>query len=185
MTIMIMPTNAMVIQNDGLLGKSLAGGKSRAFRIDRLEVITYDKMYGHLCKDPEFFKDYNIIVDEFHMLATSSSVRHEELLSILLRREVEFKELKLISATMRDEWFSFLDMVSATPIDVVRYIDINRKPHINFVYGLPELLTTERSIIFMNDKIKMKQLLVHYRDLGFKCIELYSDMNINHLRVKR
>ena len=178
MTVMIMPTNAMVIQNDGLQGKSLTGKKARAFRRDRLEVITYDKMYGHLCVDPNFFKDYNIIIDEFHILATSSSVRHEELLSILLRREVEFKELKLISATMRDEWFYFLDSVSATPIDVIRYIDINRKPHINFVYGLPELLTTERSLIFMNDKIKMKQLLVHYRALGFKCIELYSGMKI-------
>ncbi len=178
MTIMIMPTNAMVIQNDGLLSKSLTGKKARAFRKDKLEVITYDKMYGHLCQDPEFFKDYNIIIDEFHILATSSSVRHEELLSMLLRREVEFKELKLISATMRDEWFYFLDSVSATPIDAIRYIDVNRKPHINFVYGLPKLLTTERSLIFMNDKIKMKQLLVHYGDLGFECIELYSGMKI-------
>ena len=178
MTVMIMPTNAMVMQNDGLLGKSLVGKKDRPFRTDRLEVITYDKMYGHLKNNPNFFEDYNIIIDEFHILATSSNVRHEDLLSILLRREVPFKELKLISATMRDEWFDSLDYVSATPIDVIRYIDVNRNPHINFVYGLPELLTTERNLIFMNDKVKMKQMLVHYRALGFECIELYSGMKI-------
>ncbi len=178
MTIMIMPTNAMVIQNKGLLSKSLSGSKARPFRTDRLEVITYDKMYGHLSSNPDFFEDYNIIIDEFHLLATSSSSIHKDLLSILLRREVKFKELKLISATMRDEWFDYLDIVSATPIDAVRYIDINRKPHINFVYGLPELLLSERTLIFINDKVKMKQLLVHYRDLGFKCIELYSGMKI-------
>ena len=102
-TVMLMPTNALVRQNKGLIAENKAKDGERSKWIQRhtskCDYMTYDKFLGH--SHHEDMSDINIIIDEAHLILASLSDEHYSLLEKRFTRKLEYKELKLISATLR------------------------------------------------------------------------------------
>ena len=144
MTIMVLPTTAMVIQNGGLV----AGTSWHGLNPYACNYMTYDKLAGHL-KERKSIAEYSIIIDEVHLLLGSTDPVQLYLIDMLFNRKVEFRELKCLSATLLPEKISlFLPKCS-----IFRYKDLNRSPLITFVQKIPKPLAHERTLIYYNAKI--------------------------------
>ena len=144
-TIMLMPTNALVKQNHGITaGTFLEENNSFETFLDttKCNYMTYSKFAGHV-KNADFSK-WNIIWDEAHLILTTIDERYLELIRLLMLRKIEYKELKLVSATIRAETLCiFASAIQKNnpnhpPIDVIKYIDTNRSLHLNFVNAIPK-----------------------------------------------
>jgi len=164
-TIMLMPTNAMVIEKEGLvsLNKALEiNSETKTYRIGwqdidttKCDYMTYDKFFGHVKEHPTRSSDFNIIIDEAHVLFASDQKDYQELVRALLSREIQYKELKLISATLRVESLAFFNH----KFDINIYQNKNFAPHIHFVRKFPKVEPTERTLIFINSVDKMYQIM--------------------------
>lgn len=164
-TLMLMPSNSMVVQNNGLLSKDKASEyetntkkyRTQWHQIDnsKCDYMTYDKFYGHVVKGNEFVANMNIIIDEAHILFASDREEYQELVKALLNREVEYRELKLISATLRVET---LALFTKHKFDVNIYQKKDFAPHIHFVNEFPKVNPDERTLIFINSTDKMYQI---------------------------
>lgn len=164
-TLMLMPSNSMVVQNNGLLSKDKASEyetntkkyRTQWHQIDnsKCDYMTYDKFYGHVVKGNEFVANMNIIIDEAHILFASDREEYQELVKALLEREIEYKELKLISATLRVET---LALFTRYKFDVNIYQKKDFAPHIHFVNEFPKVNPDERTLIFINSTDKMYQI---------------------------
>lgn len=181
-TIMLMPTNSLVRQNGGLLAKDKAedGERSRwdEIRTDRCEYMTYHKFAGHMKR--EDISNFNIIIDEAHLLLGSIDEIYHELINTLLMRKINYKELKLISATLRTE---VLDMYNRNiaemdsnyaGLSVKRYIDTNKNIRIIFTTQIPKIEIGKKTLFFINSKDKMIQIEEYYK-------EHYSEVRVTKL----
>ncbi|MEA3228753.1 MAG: hypothetical protein U9P38_06760, partial [Campylobacterota bacterium] len=163
-TIMLMPTNALVRANGGLIApnSSLEGDRTKwsELHTDRCDYMTYDKFAGHL--QYEDISNINIIIDEAHNLLSSDKELYQMLIMKLLKRQKEYRELKLITATLRLE---ILEFYKDVVFDTIYYIKEGFKPHINFVYQFPKIDPTKRTLIFLNslDKIYVIQKYLRER----------------------
>lgn len=144
MTIMVLPTTAMVIQNNGLI----AGTSWHGLNPFVCNYMTYDKLAGHL-KEHKSIEEYSIIVDEVHLLLGSTDPVQLYLIDTLFNRRVKFRELKCLSATLLPEKISLL----LPKCSIFRYKDLNRSPLITFVQKIPKPLSHERTLIYYNAKI--------------------------------
>lgn len=185
-TIMLMPTNALVIQNGGIVSSEMAQRyeedentsyipRTEWYEINKniCEYMTYDKFYGHISsRTPEDISSFNIIIDEAHNLIGSDNERHQELIMKLLERKVKYKELKLISATLRLEILGFY---KHTIFDVRVYRKTDFNPHIHFVYQIPAINPTQRTLMFINSIDKMLLIEKH-------CKKKYKDIAVCIIR---
>lgn len=163
-TIMLMPTNALVRQNGGMIAsaKALAGERSQWKHLHRhcCDYMTYDKFSGHM--QHEDLSDFNIIIDEAHLLIASDKKEHYDLLKALFCRDIAYKELKLISATFRKE---VLEMYNSDfPLLVNQYIKDDYLPTIRFTTQLPIINTSMRTLFFINSKDKIIQIKEHFEE---------------------
>jgi len=180
-TIMLMPTTAMVRQKKGMIAQEKAKGDERCnwdqLVVDKCEYMTYDKFHGHSLR--EDMPDINIIIDEAHIILASRSERHYELLRNLFTRAYEYKELKLISATLRPE---VLGVYNYRPevLQVTQYISTNFNPTIQFTKKLPKIDTTVKTLFFINSIDKMVQVKEYYEEkyAGLQAILLSADGEI-------
>lgn len=183
-TIMLMPSNSMVLQSDGMisLNKALELDEKniRKYRTQweqlhtsKCDYMTYDKFYGHVIEGRESVSDMNIIIDEAHILIASDNERYQKLIIALLNRTVQFKGLKLISATLRVET---LALFKKHKFDVHVYQKKDFAPHIHFVTKFPKVAPKERTLIFINSTDKMYQIEKHLKDKyqGIKVMTLKS-----------
>lgn len=172
-TIMLFPTNALVQQYDGLMANKYkkVGVKSDWTDISTAQCayMTYDKFAGHM--KHENISEFNIILDEAHLLLLSIEDRYVELVRKLFLREIEYRELKLVSATLRHE---ILDLYHRhickkdsrnLGLNVMRYIQADRELHINFVTNIPKITPDIKTLFFVNSKAKMIQVKEYYRAL--------------------
>lgn len=161
-TIMLMPTNAMVREHAGMLSEKVAkvGERSRwnEIRTDRCDYMTYDKFTGHL-KHSDMSK-FNIIIDEAHLVLSSDRDIDYELLETLFTRRKAYKELKLISATIRQEILHFYN--DEGRIDAIRYIKKSFNPTVQFSTLIPPITANVRTLFFINSIDKMIQIAEHY-----------------------
>lgn len=165
-TIMLMPTNAMVIEKDGIVSSKKAeeiNTDTKKYRtawedIDKTkcDYMTYDKFYGHVKERLTRSSDFNIIIDEAHLLFASDNEDYQKLAKALLDRSISFKELKLISATLRVDSLAFF---SNYKFDINVYQNEHFAPHIHFVRKFPKVEPTERTLIFINSVDKMYQIV--------------------------
>lgn len=181
-TLMLMPSNSMVVQNNGLLSKDKASEyetntkkyRTQWHQIDnsKCDYMTYDKFYGHVIMGRESTTNMNIIIDEAHILFASDREEYKELVNALLEREIEYKELKLISATLRTET---LALFTRYKFDVNIYQKKDFAPHIHFVNEFPKVNPDERTLIFINSTDKMYQIEGYLKNK-------YSDINLTFAR---
>lgn len=178
-TIMLMPTNAMVIEKNGLVSHT----KALEFKTDtkiyrtnwddidktKCDYMTYDKFYGHVVGSGEFIDDMNIIIDEAHLLFASDNERYQELFIALLKRTIQYKELKLISATLRVESLAFFKHT----FDINVYQNKHFTPHIHFLRKFPKVEPKERTLMFINSVDKMYQI-VEYLQKKYKNIKVMT-----------
>ena len=179
-TIMLMPSNAMVIQNGGLVSQIKAlefQEQDKTFRtewkdinITKCDYMTYDKFYGHVKKYPTLSSAFNIIIDEAHMLFASDKEDYQELVMALLSRKIHHKELKLISATLRVEGFALFNKYK---FDINVYQKKDFTPHIYFTKEFPKVEPTERTLIFINSVDKMYQI-EDYLEKKYKDIKIMT-----------
>lgn len=101
----------------------------------KCDYMTYDKFYGHVVGSGAFIDDMNIIIDEAHLLFASDNERYQKLVFALLKRTIQYKELKLISATLRVESLAFFKHT----FDINVYQNIHFTPHIHFVRKFPKV----------------------------------------------
>jgi hypothetical protein len=86
-------------------------------------------------------------------------------------RKIEYKELKLVSATIRAETLCiFASAIQKNnpnnpPIDVIKYIDTNRSLHLNFVNAIPKYEKGIKTLFFVNSKMKMIQVKEFYKKI--------------------
>lgn len=171
-TIMLMPSNSMVLQNNGLLSlkkvleidpNNVNKYRTQWDQIDnsKCEYMTYDKFYGHIIGAKEDISNMNIIIDEAHLLLANNKEEYKDLAMALLDRTVEFKELKLISATLRVET---LALFTKQQFDVHIYQKKGFAPHIYFVKKFPKVDPTQRTLIFINSVDKMYQIEKYLKD---------------------
>jgi hypothetical protein len=171
-TIMLMPSNAMVLQNDGMisLNKALELDKNNTKKyrtqwdqIDKTkcDYMTYDKFYGHVIEGSESVSNMNIIIDEADILLASDNKRYQKLAIALLKKDVVFKELKLISATLRVETLALFHQYE---FDINIYQKKDFAPHIYFVKEFPKVDSEQRTLIFINSVDKMYQIEKHLKD---------------------
>lgn len=171
-TIMLMPSNAMVIQNNGIisLDKALELDEHNTSKyrtqwneIDKTkcDYMTYDKFYGHVIEGHSSITNMNIIVDEAELLLASNNELYKKLAIALLNRTIEFKELKLISATLRVETLALFNNYA---FDVHIYQRKDYNPHINFVKEFPKINPKECTLIFINSVDKMLQIERYLKD---------------------
>ena len=164
-TLMLMPSNSMVIQNGGIVSPAKAvelKEQGRTFRVaweqidkTKCDYMTYDKFYAHVVNGRKSAADLNIIIDEAHLLFASDNERYQELAKALLERTIDYKELKLISATLRVESFA---LFSKYEFDINVYQKKDFTPHIHFTRVFPKVEPTERTLIFINSVDKMYQI---------------------------
>lgn len=164
-TLMLMPSNSMVIQNGGVVsGKKAAELKeqNKDFRTDwkdidttKCDYMTYDKFYGHVVEGHNSAGNYNIIIDEAHLLLATDNERYQKLAMALLDRKIQYKELKFISATLRVEGFA---LFNKHKFDIHIYQKKDFTPHIHFTKVFPKVKPTERTLIFINSVDKMYQI---------------------------
>lgn len=179
-TIMLMPSNAMVIEKDGIVSAKKAeeiNTETKKYKtawkdIDKTkcEYMTYDKFYGHVMGVKESVANMNIIIDEAHLLLANDSERYQKLAMALLNRTIEYKELKLISATLRVE---SLALFSNHKFDINVYQNEHFAPHIHFVKKFPKVEPTERTLIFINSVDKMYQI-AEYLEKKYKNIKIMT-----------
>lgn len=172
-TIMLFPTNALVQQYNGLLANKYKreGVKSDWTDIgtEQCAYMTYDKFAGHIKR--EDISEFSIILDEAHLLLLSIEDKYIELIQKLFLRKIQYRELKLVSATLRPEILDLYHrgILAKDPrnlgFDVVRYIDSNRKLHINFVTHIPKITPDIKTLFFINSKAKMIQVKEYYRTI--------------------
>ena len=186
-TIMLMPTNSLVRQNGGLLAKDRAEENERSrwneIRTDRCEYMTYNKFAGHMSR--EDIGNFNIIIDEAHLLLGSIDEIYHELINSLLMRKIQYKELKLISATLRIEVLdmynrNITEMISSyTGLSVRRYIDTNKNIRIIFTPQIPKIEVGKKTLFFINSKDKMIQIEEYYNKYHpeIRVIKLSADEN--------
>lgn len=178
-TIMLMPTNAMVIEKDGLVsvGKALEiNTETKIYRTEwkdidtsKCDYMTYDKFYGHVKKHLTLSSEFNIIIDEAHVLFASDNEVYQELVMALLNRKIHYKELKLISATLRVESLALFKHT----FDINVYQNEHFAPHIHFVKKFPKVEPKERTLIFINSVDKMYQI-VEYLEKKYKNIKIMT-----------
>jgi len=172
-TIMLFPTNALVQQYNGLMANKY---KKEGFKSDwkdmstsKCDYMTYDKFLGHT--KYEDISSFNIILDEAHLLLLSIEDHYVELVRKLLLREIEYRELKLVSATLRPE---VLDLYHrgickkksrSLGFDVMCYIHTSRELHINFVTHIPKITPEIKTLFFVNSKSKMIQVKEYYKSI--------------------
>lgn len=163
-TIMLMPTNALVRQNDGMISHSRAREGERVswnqLRSDRCDYMTYDKFRGHMERND--LSQFNIIIDEAHLVLSSTSEIHYELLKALFTRSFEYKELKLISATIRPEVLELYDN-NENELSVCQYIKEGYSPTIQFTKTYPLINPSIKTLFFINSIDKMLQLEEHFK----------------------
>ena len=158
-TIMLMPTNALVRQNDGMISTANARANERSswdeLRTDRCDYMTYDKFAGHMMR--EDLSQFNIIIDEANLLLSSTAEVHYKLAEALFTRSFCYKELKLISATLRPE---VLELYSSeeTPLRVQRYLKQGYTPQIHFSSLCPPITPHQRTLFFINSVDKILQM---------------------------
>lgn len=180
-TIMIMPSNSMVVQNDGMISLNKAleldVNNTNKYRtqwnelmLTKCDYMTYDKFYGHIIGGKESIVDMNIIIDEAHLLLANNKEEYKNLVMALLNRKVNFKELKLISATLRVETLS---LFNKHIFDVNIYQKKNFAPHIHFVTEFPKVDPTQRTLIFINSVDKMYQIEKYLND-KYNAIKIIS-----------
>ena len=91
-TIMLMPTNAMVREHGGMIasGKALPGERTSwsEVRTDTCEYMTYSKFAGHM--KHEDLSNFNIIIDEVHLILQSDNDIEYEVLKILFDRTIDY-----------------------------------------------------------------------------------------------
>lgn len=170
-TIILVPTNAIVRQHNGMIShNSVQTGERDSWkdiRTSSSEYMTYDKFAGHIIH--ENISNFNVIIDEAHLVLASLNEIYYGFLKKLLLREVEYKELKLISATLRKE---ILEMYSEhiflhnniNTFNVRKYYNPNRFPKINFVKAIPKISASEKTLFFINSKDKMIQIKDYYKE---------------------
>lgn len=155
-TIMLMPTNLMVREHSGMVSEAIAkpGERCKWHEVDttKCDYMTYDKFLGHSYH--EDMSDLNIIIDEAHIILASLSDIHYELLDRLFNRKFDYKELKLISATLRKEILEIYDYRANEPMQVNQYIDTNFTPTIQFTRTIPDL-KGKRTLFFINSMDKI------------------------------
>jgi len=188
-TIMLMPTNTMVRQNGGLVSKEIVqkGERCEWNEVDtsKCDYMTYDKFLGHSYH--EDMSDLNIIIDEAHIVLASMSDVHYDLLDRLFERKFKYKELKLISATLRPEILDIYDYREKEPMQVIQYINKNLNPHIQFSTTIPNLKDKyglfKKTLFFINSKDKILQIKEFYeaRYQGIKIVIITADSPIPNL----
>lgn len=162
-TIMLMPTNALVRQNGGMIAATKAQQGERSsweeLQTHRCEYMTYDKFAGHMMR--EDLSEFNIIIDEAHLLLSSTSEVHYKLVEALFLRTFNYKELKLISATIRPE---ILELYSGNEysLNIKQYLKQSYAPHIQFTATCPPVTPDMRTLFFINsiDKILQMQAIL-------------------------
>jgi len=168
-TLMLMPTNALVRQNGGLVSKTKAfdGERTEWNQIDRskCDYMTYNKFLGHLLVRADI-SDMNIIIDEAHLLLISDNPTYSELAKILFTRSTPYKELKLITATIRDEvldfYSQFIKAKTGNDMSVCKYVKANSEPLQIFCYDkIPQIDPSKKTLFFLNSKIKILQMKQH------------------------
>lgn len=179
-TLMLMPSNSMVIQNGGLVSQIKAlefQEQDKTFRTEwkdidttKCDYMTYDKFYGHVVEGNNSASDYNIIIDEAHLLLASDNERYQKLAMTLLDRKIQYKELKLISATLRVEGFALFNKYK---FDINVYQKKDFTPHIYFTKEFPKVEPTERTLIFINSVDKMYQI-EDYLEKKYKDIKIMT-----------
>jgi hypothetical protein len=172
-TIMLFPTNSLVQQYNGLMANKYKkeGVKSdwKDMGTSKCDHMTYDKFLGHTKK--EDISSFNIILDEAHLLLLSIEDHYVELVRKLLLREIEYRELKLISATLRPEVLDLYhrsickEKSHSLCFDVMRYIHTSRELHINFVTHIPKITPEIKTLFFVNSKSKMIQVKEYYKSI--------------------
>ena len=181
-TIMLMPTNALVRQHNGLIAKDKASPTERFQWDDRhtnkCDYMTYDKFLGH--SHYENMSDINVIIDEAHLILASLSDTHYSLLEKLFTRSFKYKELKLISATLRHEILKIYDYRANEPMQINQYINTNFSPSIQFTKTLPIIDTSVKTLFFINSNDKMIQVQKIYERKcpGIKVVLLSADKPI-------
>lgn len=131
--------------------------------------MTYDKFYGHVKKHLTLSSEFNIIIDEAHVLFASDNEVYQELVMALLNRKIHYKELKLISATLRVESLALFKHT----FDINVYQNEHFAPHIHFVKKFPKVEPKERTLIFINSVDKMYQI-VEYLEKKYKNIKIMT-----------
>lgn len=181
-TIMLMPTNAMIREHNGLLSSKQAQEGERykwgEIHRDKCDYMTYDKFTGHMKR--EDLSDFNIIIDEAHLLLASDNELYYDLLKALFTRSFDYKELKLLSATLRKEILELYNNDGVYQLAVNQAINTNYKPIIQFTKTLPEIDDKCTTLFFINSKDKMIQIKEHYEGLfpNIKVIQISSDKEI-------
>jgi len=180
-TIMLMPTNALVRQHDGMITSAKAQQGERSawdeLNTEKCDYMTYDKFCGHLKHSD--MSNINVIIDEAHLVLASESPIHYDLLRSLFERKFQYKELKLISATLRKEVLEIYDYRKER-MSVVQYINTNFTPSIQFTRNLPVIDKTLKTLFFLNSIDKMIQVRRHYEEKckGIKVVLLSADEEI-------
>ncbi len=78
----------------------------------------------------ENLSDFNIIIDEAHIILKSLSPIRFELLATLFNRTIEYKDLKLITATLRPEIIELFQRGGGYSISACQYIKNGFSPTI-------------------------------------------------------
>lgn len=191
-TIMLMPSNSMVLQNNGMisLNKALELDENNTnkyrtqwnqLNLSKCDYMTYDKFYGHVIGTKESIANMNIIIDEAHLLLANNNEVYKELVMALLNREIQFKELKLISATLRVET---LALFTKHQFDVYIYQKKDFSPHIHFVTSFPKVNPELRTLIFINSVDKMYQIEKYLKD-KYKDIKILTLKSGDELPTKQ
>ena len=190
-TIMLMPSNSMVLQNNGMISLNKAleldENNTNKYRTQwnqlnptKCDYMTYDKFYGHIITAKESIANMNIIIDEAHILLANNKKEYKELVMALLDRTVKFKELKLISATLRVETLALFKH----QFDVHIYQKKDFAPHIHFVTQFPKVDPVERTLIFINSVDKMYQIEKYLKG-KYKDIKIMSLKSGDELPTKQ
>lgn len=191
-TIMLMPSNSMVLQNNGMISLNKAleldeknTNKYRTqwnqLNLSKCDYMTYDKFYGHIIGAKESIANMNIIIDEAHILLANNKKEYKELVMALLNRTIEFQELKLISATLRVET---LALFNKHQFDIHIYQKKDFSPHIHFVTQFPKVNPEQRTLIFINSVDKMYQIEKYFKD-KYKNIKILSLKSGDELPTKQ
>lgn len=191
-TIMLMPSNSMVLQNDGMISLNKAleldENNTNKYRTKwnqinpaKCDYMTYDKFYGHVIVAKESIANMNIIIDEAHLLIANNNEVYQELVIALLNRTIEFKELKLISATLRVETLALFNKYK---FDVHVYQKKDFAPHIHFVTSFPKVDPEQRTLIFINSVDKMYQI-ENYLKVKYNTIKVLTLKSGDKLPTKQ
>lgn len=138
---------------------------------NKLNVMTFDKLSGHIKMGVDL-SDWNIVIDEVHILFNSSNETYNNLLTNIIERNKEYKKLLLLSATQKAEYI---------PIDEIkcfRYINTSRTIHIDFIKNPPvitAMMNNEgRNLVFLQNKELIESMYDTYTQMGKRVLTHYS-----------